>query len=288
MIFSMTAFARRELRGDFGLLACEIRSVNHRYLEPNLRLADLVRELEMPLREKLRQHLSRGKIDVWIKHEAIDHNQSQIVINHDLAARLVAAAGQIDQMARHAAPLNAADILRIPGVVCPVEPNQQAVAHAAMTLFDATLSDFVAMRAREGAALAALINQRLDAIGVECDKVHARMPVIIEHYRQRLLSRLQEVKAELNAERLEQEMVLFVHKIDIAEELDRLSAHVAEIRRVFQQGGAVGRKLDFLMQELNREANTLGSKSVSADSSLSSVELKVLIEQMREQIQNIE
>lgn len=288
MIYSMTAFARRELRGDFGLLLCEIRSVNHRYLEPTLRLADSVRELEMPLRDKLRQQLSRGKIEVWLKHEQADSRVTAVQINQELAARLVHAASQIDQLARHAAPLNAADILRIPGVVCTVEANQQQVASAALSLFETTLADFLAMREREGAALVAMINLRLTAVAVECDTVAKRMPLIIEHYRQRLLTRLQEVKAELNIERLEQEMVLFAHKIDIAEELDRLTAHLVEIRRVLAQGGAVGRKLDFLMQELNREANTLGAKSVSADSSLSSVELKVLIEQMREQIQNIE
>ncbi len=288
MICSMTAFARRELRGNFGLLMCEIRSVNHRYLEPTLRLSDIVRELEMPLREKLRQQLSRGKLEVWIKHETVDNDVAHIRINHDLAARLVAAASEIDHMTRHAAPLNAADILRMPGVVCTLEANQQDVATAALELFDATLADFIAMRQREGFALATMINARLEALVTECDTVAERMPLIIEHFRQRLISRLQDIKAELNAERLEQEMVLFAHKIDVAEELDRLTAHIAEIRRVLKQGGAVGRKLDFLMQELNREANTLGSKSVSADSSLSSVELKVLIEQMREQIQNIE
>lgn len=288
MISSMTAFARRELRGDFGLVICEIRSVNHRYLEPNFKLSDLMRELEMPLREKLRQQLSRGKVDVWIKHEAIDNDAADIRINHALVTRLVAAASEIDSLTRHAAPINAADILRISGVVCPALPNQQAITQAALTLFDETLRDFIAMRQREGAAITTMINQRLEAITLECEKVHTRMPLIMAHYRQRLLNRLQEVKAELNPERVEQELVLFAHKIDVAEELDRLNAHVAEIRRVLSQENAVGRKLDFLMQELNREANTLGSKSVSADSSLSSVELKVLIEQMREQIQNIE
>lgn len=288
MISSMTAFARRELRGDFGLVMCEIRSVNHRYLEPTFRLSDLVRELEMPLRERLRQQLSRGKIDIWIKHETIDNDVAEIRINHALATRLVAAASEIDKMTRHAAPLNAADILRIPGVVCPAQPNQQVVTQVALTLFDDTLMDFIAMRQREGAAINTMLSQRLTAIAVECEKVRIRMPVIMTHYRQRLLSRLQEVKAELNPERVEQEVVLFAHKIDVAEELDRLNAHIVEIRRVLNQEQAVGRKLDFLMQELNREANTLGSKSVSADSSLSSVELKVLIEQMREQIQNIE
>mgnify|MGYP000202157242 FL=1 len=288
MIYSMTAFARRELRGDFGLLVCEIRSVNQRYLEANLRLSDVVRELEMPLRDKLRQQLSRGKVDVWIKHEAIEGNVSNIHINQDLAARLVAAASQIDQLARHAAPLNAADILRIPGVVCVAEPNQQQLLTITKQLFADTLQDFIAMREREGQALQQFISQRLELITIECDKVRERMPHILAHYRQRLLTRLQDIKAELDNDRLEQEMVLFAHKIDVAEELDRLSAHLVEIKRVLQQGGAVGRKLDFLMQELNREANTLGSKSVSADSSLSSVELKVLIEQMREQIQNLE
>ena len=288
MISSMTAFARRELRGDFGLVMCEIRSVNHRYLEPTFRLSDLVRELEMPLREKLRQQLSRGKIDVWLKHETIDNDIAEIRINHALATRLVAAASEIDKMTRHAAPLNAADILRIPGVVCPAQPNQQVVTQVALTLFNDTLIDFIAMRQREGAAINTMISQRLTAIAIECEKVRIRMPIIMAHYRQRLLSRLQEVKAELNPERVEQEVVLFAHKIDVAEELDRLNAHIVEIQRVLSQENAVGRKLDFLMQELNREANTLGSKSVSADSSLSSVELKVLIEQMREQIQNIE
>ena len=288
MISSMTAFARRELRGDFGLVMCEIRSVNHRYLEPTFRLSDLVRELEMPLREKLRQQLSRGKIDIWIKHETIDNDVAEIRINHELATRLVAAASEIDKMTRHAAPLNAADILRIPGVVCPAQPNQQMVTQVALTLFNDTLMDFIAMRQREGAAINTMISQRLTAIAIECEKVRIRMPIIMAHYRQRLLSRLQEVKAELNPERVEQEVVLFAHKIDVAEELDRLNAHIVEIQRVLSQENAVGRKLDFLMQELNREANTLGSKSVSADSSLSSVELKVLIEQMREQIQNIE
>lgn len=288
MIYSMTAFARRELRGDFGLLVCEVRSVNQRYLEANFRLSDVVRELEMPLRDKLRQQLSRGKVDVWIKYEAVENNLSNIHINQELAARLVAAASQIDQLARHAAPLNAADILRIPGVVCVAEPNQQQLLTITKQLFADTLQDFIAMREREGQALQQFISQRLDLITIECDKVRERMPHILAHYRQRLLTRLQDIKAELDNDRLEQEMVLFAHKIDVAEELDRLSAHLVEIKRVLQQGGAVGRKLDFLMQELNREANTLGSKSVSADSSLSSVELKVLIEQMREQIQNLE
>lgn len=288
MIRSMTAFARAEVREEFGVIACEIRSVNHRYLEPNFRLPEVLRDVEFPLREKLRKAVSRGKVDVSLRYEAAEVSSADIQIDKALAAQLVAAASEIDQLARHAAPLNATDILRLPGVIKTREADHSALVAAAARAFDQAITSFLAMREREGAELAGLISGRLDAMRTETDKVKLRIPEIIQHYRDRLLGRLQEVKSELNAERLEQEMVLFAQKIDVAEEMDRLNAHVAEIRRVLAEGGAVGRRLDFLMQELNREANTLGSKSVSADSSQSSVELKVLIEQMREQIQNLE
>lgn len=288
MIRSMTAFARAERRDETGHLSCEIRSVNHRYLEPSFRLSDTLRELEFPLREKLRKALTRGKVDVFLRFETADAAVADVEINRALAQKLVAAAAEIDQMSRHAAPLNATDILRLPGVIQSKEADHEALIAAAGQLFDLALADFIAMREREGAELKGLIEGRLDAMQAETDKVKVRIPEIIQHYQERLRARLAEVKTELNAERLEQEMVLFAQKIDVAEEMDRLNAHVAEIRRVLGGGGAVGRRLDFLMQELNREANTLGSKSVSADSSQSSVELKVLIEQMREQIQNLE
>lgn len=288
MIRSMTAFARAEARGDYGLIACEIRSVNHRFLEPGFRLPEALRDIEFPLREKLRQALTRGKVDVQYRFEATDARAGKIELDRALAEQYVAAAAEIDQMARHAAPLNASDILRLPGVIRSGEADTTALQAAALAVFDQALAQFIAMREREGAELARLIGERLNAIGLETAKVRARLPGIIVHYRERLLGRLADIKGELNAERLEQEMILFSQKIDVAEEMDRLDAHVAEIRRVLKDSGAVGRRLDFLMQELNREANTLGSKSVNADSSLSSVELKVLIEQMREQIQNIE
>ncbi|HET8730392.1 MAG TPA: YicC/YloC family endoribonuclease [Moraxellaceae bacterium] len=288
MIRSMTAFARAEARGDFGLIACELRSVNHRFLEPGFRLPDVLRDLEFPLRERLRQTLTRGKVDVQIRYEAADSHGAGLELDRELAAQYVRAAGEIDQLARHAAPLNATDVLRLPGVVRTREPDLAALHTAALKLFDTALEQFVAMREREGRELARLIEERLAAMVTETEKVRVRMPAIMAHYRERLLNRLVDVRAELSPERLEQEMILFAQKIDVAEEMDRLCAHVAEIRRVLAEAGPVGRRLDFLMQELNREANTLGSKSVSADSSLSSVELKVLIEQMREQIQNIE
>lgn len=288
MICSMTAFARQEIRGDFGLLACEIRSVNHRHLELALRLGDSLHGLEPALRDRLRQQLGRGKVEVWVRHEPAETSATQVRINLELAAKLVAAAAEIDKLARHTAPLNAVDILRLPGVMVPPAPDTEALAVAAQALFETTLADFNTARRREGEALAALISARLDAVGVECAKAAERLPGIISHYRQRLLDRLSELKGELNHERLEQELVFFAQKIDVAEELDRLATHAAEVRRVLAAGGMVGRKLDFLLQELNREANTLGAKSVSADSSQSSVELKVLIEQIREQVQNIE
>lgn len=288
MIRSMTAFARAEARGDYGLIACEIRSVNHRFLEPGFRLPEALRDIEFPLREKLRQALTRGKVDVQYRFEAADARSGKIELDRALAEQYVAAAAEIDQMARHAAPLNASDILRLPGVIRSGEADTAALQAAALAVFDQALAQFIAMREREGAELARLIGERLNAISAETSKVRTRLPGIIAHYRERLLGRLADIKGELNAERLEQEMILFSQKIDVAEEMDRLDAHVTEIRRVLKDSGAVGRRLDFLMQELNREANTLGSKSVNADSSLSSVELKVLIEQMREQIQNIE
>lgn len=288
MIRSMTAFARTESRGEFGVIACEIRSVNHRYLEPSFRLPEALRDIEYPLRDKLRQALTRGKVDVQFRFEAAEGRHDGIELNRLLAEQYVAAATEIDQLARHPAPLNAADILRLPGVIKSREADANLLHKTALQTFDEALQQFIAMREREGAELARLIEERLVAIRDETAKVRERLPAIIAHYRERLLARLADIKAELSAERLEQEMVLFSQKMDVAEEMDRLDSHVTEIRRVLNDKGAVGRRLDFLMQELNREANTLGSKSVSADSTLSSVELKVLIEQMREQIQNIE
>lgn len=288
MIRSMTAFARRERQEAFGTLGCEIRSVNHRFLEPSFRLPEALRELEFPLRDRLRKDVHRGKVDISFRFEPSSQQQASIQINRELAAQLVRAAEEIDHLARHAAPLNATDILRLPGVIRTVEMDHEALLVAAQTLFADTIKDFLAFREREGAELKQLIESRLDGILQETAIVRERMPVIMQHYREKLQARLTEVKGELNAERLEQELILFAQKIDVVEELDRLTTHVGEVRRVLNGGGSAGRRLDFLMQELNREANTLGSKSVAADTSLSSVQLKLLIEQMREQIQNIE
>ena len=287
-IHSMTAFGRREQRDDHGLLAIEIRSVNSRHLEQVFRLPDSLREREFAWRDLLRQRVTRGKVEVLVRHDLEAGGEGRLSIDQDLVRQLLGAISEIDQLARHAAPLNAADLLRIPGVLKHREVDQVQLHTQADALFAAALDDFVAMRGREGAALHALIEARLAGIATEVEQVRERLPGIRQHYHEKLRQRLADAGLSPDNERLEQELVLFAQKMDVAEELDRLLTHLAEIRRVLAAGGAVGRRLDFLMQELNREANTLGSKAVSTDSTLSSVQIKVLIEQMREQIQNLE
>jgi uncharacterized protein (TIGR00255 family) len=228
MIRSMTAFARTEVKGAFGAVACEVRSVNHRYLEPSFRLPDALRDLEFPLRERLRTTLTRGKVDVQFRLDMAEGSAGTVAIDHDLARQLVAAASEIDQMTRHAAPLNATDILRLPGVIRSREVDTDALHASALQAFEQALAGFIAMREREGAELARLIEDRLAAMAAETAKVRERMPVILAHYRERLLARLAEMRDDLNNERLEQEIVLFAQKIDVTEEMDRLTAHVAE------------------------------------------------------------
>ncbi len=290
-VHSMTAFARAEQRSALGLLAIEIRSVNSRHLEASFRLADAVREREFAWRDGLRQQLARGKVEVSARYEPADSSEA-VTINTVRVQQLLGALREIEELAAAGstgkAPLNTVDLLRLPGVLITQEVDASALLASADALFAQAMEDFIAMRAREGAALQAMVEARLQGIEREVSGVRERLPQILQHFRSKLLARVAEAKAELSADRLEQEVVLFAQKMDVAEEIDRLLAHVTEIRRVLASGGAVGRRLDFLMQELNREANTLGSKSVSADSTLSSVELKVLIEQMREQIQNLE
>lgn len=287
-IRSMTAFARAETRDAQGLLAIELRSVNSRHLEPSFRLPEVLREREYAWRETLRQAITRGKVELSLRHEPAGDLADGVTLDHELVRQLLAASAEIEQLARHVGPLNPVELLRIPGVLKTREADQEALLTAADALLVRALEDFTAMREREGAVLRGLVEERLDGIVQEVEAVRERLPGILAHYRAKLLERIAETGAALAPERLEQEVVLFAQKMDVAEELDRLLAHVAEVRRVLAGGGAVGRRLDFLMQELNREANTLGSKAVTADSAWSSVQLKVLVEQMREQIQNIE
>ncbi len=287
MTRSMTAFTRQETQGEWGSLVWEIRSVNHRYLEPHLRLPDSLRELEGSLREQLRKSLSRGKVECTLRFVPETQQQS-LSVDRDLAAQLIAAAQDLKSLMPESQPLNPLDILRWPGVMRESELDMDAVKKVALGLFSQALKDLAEGRSREGTELAQLIEQRLDSIEQVVVQVRGRLPEILQAQRDNLRNRLTELQAELDEARIEQEIALLAQKADVDEELDRLATHVQEVRRVLKQKEPVGRRLDFLMQELNREANTLSSKSIVADTTQCAVELKVLIEQMREQIQNIE
>lgn len=287
MVHSMTAFARVERAGSQGTLVWELRSVNHRYLEPHLRLHDALRDLEGAVREGLRQGLSRGKVECTLRlHE--DSNGKPLKVDHVRAAQLVAAAEEVAGLIKQPAPLNPLEVLSWPGVLVADASDPQALNAEALALFDEALAELKAGRLREGQELARLINERLDKMATEVTTLRALVPQMLAAQRQKIIDRFGDLKAELDPQRLEQEMVLLAQKSDVAEELDRLSTHVNEVRRVLKSGGAAGRRLDFLMQELNREANTLGSKAFDPRSTQAAVNLKVLIEQMREQVQNIE
>lgn len=288
MVQSMTGFARHESKLPWGTLSCEIRSVNHRFLEPHFRLPELLRSLEPELRGRLRNALQRGKVEIAFQLSIEDGEDQSLTLNMELAEKLADAVRQVNTLLDAPAPVSATDILRWPGVLESRRLDQELVEQAVLSLFDTCLQQLCAHRAREGAELAALIEQRLDAILVEVEKVRSRLPSIMQDQRDKLLERLETLKSEVNPERLEQELVFYAHKADVDEELHRLLTHVNEVRRTLSQKGAIGRRLDFLMQELNREANTLASKSIAADTTQSAVELKILIEQIREQIQNIE
>jgi uncharacterized protein (TIGR00255 family) len=287
MVHSMTAFARTELAGSNGTLSWELRSVNHRYLEPQLRLPEAFRDLESSVRDALRQGLSRGKVECTLRFDDGSAGQA-LNVDRQRAAQLVAAAETIADLIKQPAALNPLEILAWPGVLVAAASDPQALNAAALKLFTEALSELKNGRGREGAELAKLLNERLDGIDGEVANLRELVPQMLASQRQKILERCREMQTELDPQRLGQEMVLLAQKSDVAEELDRLSTHVSEVRRVLKAGGAAGRRLDFLMQELNREANTLGSKAFDTRSTQAAVSLKVLIEQMREQVQNIE
>lgn len=288
MIRSMTAFSRQEGNIENGLLVWELRSVNHRFSEVSLRLPEDIRFLETQVRERIAGQVKRGKIDATLRVQTATGQQQPLDIDKVLVEKLAHVTREIDQQLYNAAPINALEVLRWPGVLQAPQQDLDKLADDILTLLDAALAELLESRAREGEKLKAMVEARCDAMTAQIARVETRLPDILQGMRQRLQQRLQEIQAELDPARLEQEIVLLINKADVDEELDRLKAHIEEVRRVLNQDQPVGRRLDFLMQELNREANTLGSKSVSAETSNASVELKVLIEQMREQIQNIE
>ncbi|HEX4986335.1 MAG TPA: YicC/YloC family endoribonuclease [Burkholderiales bacterium] len=288
MIYSMTGYAIATTELPSGALNLELRSVNHRYLDIQFRIPDELRPLEAGLREKATARIGRGKVEVRIATGKPAASQSSLQLDEALLARLAALDARIRQSLPDAQPLASADVLRWPGMLGNDSIAAEALQDACGRLLDRALDELTASRAREGEKLKALLLERIASMETLIARLAPRMPQLVSGYRERLTARLREAMVNADEERLKQELVLFASKIDVDEELSRLGTHFGEIRRILDKGGAVGKRLDFLMQELNREANTLGSKSVDMEFTQTSMELKVLIEQMREQIQNIE
>ena len=288
MIRSMTAFARRETQGDWGSLTWELRSVNHRYLEPSLRLPEEFRAQENAMRERVQARLGRGKIECNLRYQPAAAAESEVVVNMALARAVIQACEQIEQAMSNAQRQSAIDVLRWPGVAQEAERDIEPVREAALALLDEALDELVESREREGARLKAIIEERAAGIGGIVADVRARRPEVMQGVREKLLGRIQDLGVEADPNRLEQELAIIAQKLDVDEELDRLDSHLKELAEALSRDEPVGRRLDFLMQEFNREANTLGSKSNDAQTTQAAVELKVLIEQMREQVQNIE
>ncbi|MCU8063010.1 YicC family protein [Shewanella sp. SM55] len=287
MIQSMTAYARIEHKAQWGTASWEIRSVNQRYLETYLRLPEQFRSFEPVLRDRLRKRLSRGKVEVNLRYELADNSNNELQLNQALAKQLLGAANWLKQEAGQG-DVNLTDILRWPGVLASGEQDMDAIGADLITAFDSAIDQFIEARGREGEAIKDMLLSRLDGVSEQIAVVREHMPTVMLYQREKLTNRLAEIKGELDPARIEQEMVLLAQKQDVAEEMDRLEAHVAEARRILKKGGSEGRRLDFMMQEFNRESNTLASKSISTEITSAAVELKVLIEQMREQIQNVE
>ena len=288
MLRSMTAFARIESLHAPGGIQWEIRSVNHRYLDVNLRLPEDFRRLDPKVRERIGARLNRGKVDCTLRVLPGSTAAGGLAIDGDLATRVAQAARTVAALLPEAAPVNPVDILRWPGVVQAPAPDIALMERLVLDELDHALADLAAMREREGARMETVIRSRLDDLEAEVSRVREVLPAIVRGFGERMRARLAEVDATLDEGRLEQEIALVAQRMDVAEELDRLEAHVHEIRAALERSEPAGRRLDFLMQELNREANTLGSKSAAVTTSRASVDLKVLIEQMREQIQNVE
>ena len=284
---SMTAFARNTVDFSWGSITCELRSVNHRFLEAGFRMPETLRQVEMSLREIARKKLTRGKVDISLQ-VALNNDDATVHIDMALAGRTIEIAQTLASELLNPAPISPLDIMRWPGVLTEQSVETENLHGAAIKTFTEAVDQLLEGRQREGEKLAEMIEERLCGIETQVAIVRENLPSILDHQRVRLNEKLENLRAQVDSDRLEQEMVIISNRADVDEELDRLAAHISEIRRVLKSQEAIGRRLDFLMQELNREANTLGSKSIAGVTTQASVELKVLIEQMREQIQNLE
>jgi uncharacterized protein (TIGR00255 family) len=287
MIASMTGFARSELAGPAGTLVCEIRSVNHRFLDATLRLPDSCRALEPELRLLLSRELKRGKVDCTLQQRTSEAAPN-LEIDNAALQRLLTRINELSAAVPQNARVDLIELLRFPGILRQDTADSETLLQAVRKLFADTVSELVRTRSREGERLAGLIRQRCATLGSMVTQVRARLPEVHARIRARFAERLKELAANVDQDRFEQEVLLMLQRFDVAEELDRLEGHVEEARHTLAGNEPAGRRLDFLMQEFNREANTLSSKSQDLETTRSAVEMKVLIEQMREQVQNIE
>lgn len=288
MTISMTAFARKEKQAEWGQAAWELRSVNHRYLEIVLSLPDTFSHLEPLIRKQLQTRLQRGRVEAKLRYKPTISKAMPIEIDRELTQSLIDAYKTIGQLAHTNTPLNPGELLCWPQLLKSPELNIEVIQPELMTLFSESLDDFCKIRCIEGKAISELLNLRLIKLVDLLQHIQVQLPHILNLQREKLLARLHEIKTNLDPNRLEQEMLLFAQKTDVAEELDRLQIHLHEFKSLLVKKQAQGKQLDFLLQELNREANTLASKSLNAELTLSAVNIKVLIEEMREQVQNIE
>lgn len=287
MIRSMTAFADGEILADNLIILCELRSVNHRYSDVSIKLPERLRFAEIDLRRLIAEKLKRGKIECVLSYKK-QQTQQGLAVNAEFVQKLLAATAEIESRMSNPSGFSALDVLAFPGVQQENETDKEILREKIIILLNNTLHKMLDTRAREGAQLVVLLTERCEKVGQLVAAAHLRMPEVLKSLRHKLTSRIIELVAEPNFDRLEQELVLLAQKLDVSEELDRLETHVTEVLHTFKQSEPSGRRLDFLMQEMNREANTLGSKSADREMTQISIDLKVLIEQMREQIQNIE
>lgn len=284
----MTAYATREVNGEWGSATWEVRSVNQRYLEVYVRLPEQFRNLYSVIRERMRSRVTRGKVEINLHLSLNQGAQNSMILNKKLAKQLIEAANWVNTQSVEVGAVNPMEVLRWQGVISTREEALVTVSHELMVAMDDLLNNFIAARESEGAILKYLIEKRLDSVNAEVTKVRTHMPNIVQWQRERLITKLEDAQLHLENARIEQELLLMSQRIDIVEELDRLEAHVKETYNILNKKEPVGRRLDFMMQECNRESNTIASKSINIDITASAIEIKVLIEQMREQIQNIE
>lgn len=288
MLCSMTGFARVEDVCDQGNVSWELRSVNHRYLEINFRLPEEVRSVEPQLRKILQSKLSRGKVDCTFRYQLADAKTASLELNESLLDSLIKQINHVNEKLPQATPAEAVDLLAWPGVVRTAETDMNSFHATSLELFKIATQQLVEMRGTEGGRLKILLQERCKDIGSIIKRVRMRYPQVLEAIKQKQQQRIDELNVDIDQQRFEQELVYAAQKLDVSEELDRLDSHLTEMNTIFDRKDPIGRRLDFLMQEFNREANTLASKSADIETTQAAVDLKVLIEQMREQVQNIE